>query len=254
MVHLERVPGLAQEVSEHRKLRLVPPARDFPESVRCPFYPCTARVSLKRERAVDLGTPAMIVIVTHDVSPDEWFGECPASGMGWPTNEVEDSTLIEQARVFDVVKRSRNERQKTQTLQENPRPAGRHPLTPMPSSDRPKYFANSQPGDPKQIGPLGYEQIKPATPAQPKGDGVASVAEVQAAINIANEAIEKTSQALSQALADADDAARQMAWIRSNVVDPLGSGMVSAVREEIPNLVAYCAQAIEMNNEYRRSM
>jgi hypothetical protein len=221
--------------------------------ITCPFGPCTARLVLVEHRAVDLGTPAISTIPAHPTLPDTWFGECPASGMAWPISEPESATLREQRGVHSAAFDARI----------NDSARREHLLTPKPTKN-PKWFQNSD-GDPKIPGHavttprLRLVPDPEPEPERPKlslvkGGKLASVAEVRAAIDVANDNAERAAAKIAAAIQETADALTQINYVRATSVDPLGGPMIETALEKLDEAIGNLSAAIEANNTYRSTL
>lgn len=245
MVPHERVPDLAQAVSVREPY--------VPAMIPCPFNPCHKRPQVVAMRGLNLEMPAVNLIKEHLVEPDSWFGLCPSSNMPWPLPDGAEERLYEQA---VNLRRMAAERAPVQGPQP-PAPVspGRGGPPNGPSST--KWFRNSEESRHKP-GPLQgrpHLRLVPDSSEKPKGTAhVATVAEVQAALAVADDSIQNAIAAAQLAAERFEEAQQQINWIKSTSVDPLSAPAIANAIGACGRAIAEGARAIEINQTYRSTM
>lgn len=231
----------------------------------CPFGPCTARIQLTIEQATPGDDETTVKRVPpHLTEPDSWFGFCPASLCHYPLTPREIEMLRGQERTHEHM---------AATREPSPRVGGEeappHSRAPKPTKD--PYWFRPSTGDPTAernggqnvrphpgaVGPRAAHRPEPLRylpDTGPKGGNVASVAEVRAAIDSANESAAQAQEAARAAAGVLAEAQALVNWVRATSVDPLGGPQFTRASELFDQIHALIAQGIEANNAYKATL
>lgn len=192
-------------------------------TVACPFLRCDAHVRVIEEQ----GPPGSVVrrVERHEIGGDaSWWGQCPASLLGWPIEETAAVLLSEALFAID-----REERRRGMT---------------EPGDERPTE-AVSPPAATSPAGPMW-------TPGLGNGDAAGgSVRQVRAELAAINATMAGIgSECRNQLEGEAQAALARLNLLRTGSSGELAAPHLTAIIEALNTIAALCVAGIEANDEY----
>lgn len=212
--------------------------------IPCPFGPCNARPEVLPMRGLSLEVPAVDLIRQHDLDPDSWFGLCPASGQEYPAS----GRLTELLQVAEVTLLEMRAERALAAAQHEHGIAPARP--PRERSGSPRWFRNSEQGDPRDRGPSARPKLTVVPVPDTQGRAMPSTADVKAAVDAANVQIAEGMELARQAQERMEIAKVKLMWVREMTVDTLGVPQVSAAVEQLETAQQLARIAIENNQTY----
>jgi hypothetical protein len=214
----------------------------------CPFTPCEARPQLHYQRAQDeFGRASNHALISmHVVGGGEWFGTCPASLMAHPIMPHERGILDDFTGTFLAMAASR-ERTHVET-------ADRISSSLRDQGWRKARWFRSSNGDPNggganAAGPR-LRLVSDLDDSKQKGGAMASVSEIRAALDAANQAIAEA-QAANQACGQKlEDARAALLGLKGSTGQDLSIPMIEQAIEQQEIILQLTHAAIEHNATY----
>lgn len=218
----------------------------------CPFPPCNARPQIVYQRTQDEFGRASnhALIKLHAVGGDEWFGTCPASLMAYPIMAHERSVLDDFTGTF-LAMSSKREGHADNPAERQPDRDGAG--DPDAAWRKARWFRSSN-GDPNSGGANAAGPRLRLVPehdeSKQKGGAMASVSEIRAALDAANQAIAEA-QAANQACGQKlEDARAALLGLKGSTGEDLSIPMIEQAIEQQEIILQLTHAAIEHNATY----
>lgn len=217
----------------------------------CPFPPCNARPKIIYQRVQDEFNRASnhALIKLHEVGGDEWFGTCPASLMAYPIMPHERSVLDDFTGTFLAMSSKREGHADNPEEREQRDDAGGNPDAPWRKA---RWFRSSE--GPPSPGFNARESRLHLVPepdnSKQKGGAMASVSEIRASLDAANQSIAEA-QAANQACGQKlEDARAALLALKGSTGEELSIPMIEQAIEQQELILQLTHTAIEHNATY----
>lgn len=225
----------------------------FP-TARCPFILCDSTVELIVEQAEPGDDESTVQRVrAHTLTPDTWYGYCPASLTLYPTPARDlqefNSAIFRHKNMRDDRDRRDAERDAVPLAPEPPKKS-RPPNT---------WFRAGSTGDnPKgDQGPKGFRRLLPGFlpgTTEQRGGAVASVAEVRAAISQAQQMLAEGQELARQAGGKMAEGEALLRFVADTSADPVGVPMADHAREYCERAATAAHKAIDAAGTYASTL
>lgn len=216
----------------------------------CPFVMCSANIELAVLQAAPGDDETTVTMVpAHQLEPDSYFGQCPASLMYYPLDEYGAEQLVHQLAILRRMKLDREKahggdktNEPTPSLLAQQRAAldraQRRPQT-NPIKARQWFSSSSEPA------PEEPQTNRPPMGTLPGTGGVvASVAETKAALGRAA-ALAADAQGVATQASGVMMEARQLAlWVKQTTVDDIGESELSVAIDRLDEAVSSAGEAV----------